>query len=55
MQGQSLQVMPELQLDDVSSPFVLDLGTVMFDLSYQHVYLGTGTGPNTLLVFLIFL
>ncbi|KAF9245017.1 hypothetical protein BU15DRAFT_85819 [Melanogaster broomeanus] len=29
------------------SPFALGLGTVVFDLSYQGVYLGTGTGTNT--------
>ncbi|KAF8135624.1 hypothetical protein EV363DRAFT_1429344 [Boletus edulis] len=29
------------------SPFALDLGTVVFDLSYQNVYLGSGSGPNT--------
>ncbi|KAF8557967.1 hypothetical protein OG21DRAFT_1504634 [Imleria badia] len=29
------------------SPFALDLGTVVFDLSYQGVYLGSGSGPNT--------
>ncbi|KAF9222628.1 hypothetical protein BS17DRAFT_802839 [Gyrodon lividus] len=29
------------------SPFALDLGTVLFDLSYQGVYLGSGTGVNT--------
>ncbi|KIJ67573.1 hypothetical protein HYDPIDRAFT_180379 [Hydnomerulius pinastri MD-312] len=29
------------------SPFALDLGTVVFDLSYQGVYMGTGTGANT--------
>jgi hypothetical protein len=34
----------------IFSPFALDLGTVVFDLSYQGVYLGSGTGPNTLLV-----
>ncbi|EGO25193.1 hypothetical protein SERLADRAFT_448192 [Serpula lacrymans var. lacrymans S7.9] len=30
-----------------TSPFALDLGTVVFDLAYQGVYLGTGTGTNT--------
>ncbi|KIK99094.1 hypothetical protein PAXRUDRAFT_30734 [Paxillus rubicundulus Ve08.2h10] len=29
------------------SPFALDLGTVVFDLSYQGVYLGSGTSTNT--------
>ncbi|KAI0063538.1 hypothetical protein BV25DRAFT_1915044 [Artomyces pyxidatus] len=29
------------------SPFLLNLGTVVFDISYQGVYLGTGTGTNT--------
>ncbi|KAH7915074.1 hypothetical protein BJ138DRAFT_1122997 [Hygrophoropsis aurantiaca] len=32
------------------SPFALNLGTVVFNLSYQSVFLGTGTGINTLLV-----
>ncbi|KAE9401586.1 hypothetical protein BT96DRAFT_918717 [Gymnopus androsaceus JB14] len=31
------------------SPFSLDLGTVVFDLSYQNVLLGTGTGTNTVI------
>ncbi|KAF9562634.1 hypothetical protein CPC08DRAFT_706528 [Agrocybe pediades] len=30
-----------------TSPFSLDLGTVVFDLSYKNVSLGTGTGENT--------
>jgi hypothetical protein len=34
------------QLDN-ASPFVIDLGTVVFDLSYKGVYLGSGTGINT--------
>ncbi|KDQ57731.1 hypothetical protein JAAARDRAFT_69819 [Jaapia argillacea MUCL 33604] len=29
------------------SPFALGLGTVVFDLSYKNVYIGTGTGYNT--------
>ncbi|KAH7875192.1 uncharacterized protein C8R40DRAFT_1170817 [Lentinula edodes] len=29
------------------SPFSLNLGTVVFDLSYKDVYLGTGSGSNT--------
>ena len=37
----------------IPSPFALDLGTVVFDLSYQDVYLGSGSGPNTHLVFFI--
>ncbi|KAH7888371.1 hypothetical protein F5I97DRAFT_2002257 [Phlebopus sp. FC_14] len=32
------------------SPFALDLGTVVFNLAYQNVYLGSGTGTNTQLV-----
>ncbi|KAI0049858.1 hypothetical protein FA95DRAFT_1604022 [Auriscalpium vulgare] len=31
------------------SPFLLDLGTVIFDLYYQNVFLGTGTGLNTVI------
>ncbi|KAG2368054.1 hypothetical protein BDR07DRAFT_1391769 [Suillus spraguei] len=33
-----------------TSPFTLGLGTVVFDLMYQNVYLGTGTGFNTNIV-----
>ncbi|KAG1785555.1 uncharacterized protein HD556DRAFT_110398 [Suillus plorans] len=33
-----------------TSPFTLGLGTVVFDLVYQNVYLGTGTGFNTNIV-----
>ncbi|KAG1812612.1 uncharacterized protein BJ212DRAFT_460083 [Suillus subaureus] len=33
-----------------TSPFALGLGTVVFDLVYQNVYLGTGTGFNTNIV-----
>ncbi|KAK7690332.1 hypothetical protein QCA50_006989 [Cerrena zonata] len=29
------------------SPFTLDLGTVVFDLSYRNVRLGSGSSPNT--------
>lgn len=29
------------------SPFMIDLGTVVFDLSYRGVYLGSGAGANT--------
>ena len=47
------QIMAEQQLMDLFSPFALDLGTVVFDLSYQDVYLGSGSGPNTNLVFFI--
>ncbi|KAI6135778.1 hypothetical protein EV401DRAFT_1898270 [Pisolithus croceorrhizus] len=32
------------------SPFALSLGTVVFDLTYQSVYLGSGTGTNTEIV-----
>lgn len=45
--------MPEQCLSDMLSPFALDLGTVVFDLSYQDVYLGSGTGPNTHLVYFV--
>ncbi|KAJ4468227.1 hypothetical protein J3R30DRAFT_3715154 [Lentinula aciculospora] len=31
------------------SPFTLNLGTVVFDLSYKDVYLGTGSGSNTVI------
>ncbi|KAF8828949.1 hypothetical protein HHX47_DHR3000558 [Lentinula edodes] len=31
------------------SPFSLNLGTVVFDLSYKDVYLGTGSGSNTVI------
>ncbi|KAF5389363.1 hypothetical protein D9757_004389 [Collybiopsis confluens] len=31
------------------SPFSLNLGTVEFDLSYKDVFLGTGTGTNTVI------
>ncbi|KAJ3838704.1 hypothetical protein F5878DRAFT_725102 [Lentinula raphanica] len=31
------------------SPFSLDLGTVVFDLSYKDVFLGTGSGSNTVI------
>ncbi|KAF9451269.1 hypothetical protein P691DRAFT_757432 [Macrolepiota fuliginosa MF-IS2] len=30
-----------------TSPFVLELGTTVFDLSYQGVFLGSGTSSNT--------
>ncbi|KAI0686332.1 hypothetical protein BC835DRAFT_1523137 [Cytidiella melzeri] len=30
-----------------TSPFAVDLGTVVFDLSYNDTYLGTGTGANS--------
>ncbi|KAG1742190.1 hypothetical protein EDB19DRAFT_1702736 [Suillus lakei] len=33
-----------------TSPFTLGLGTVVFDLVYQNVYLGTGTGYNANIV-----
>ncbi|KAI6121372.1 hypothetical protein F5141DRAFT_1186618 [Pisolithus sp. B1] len=33
-----------------ASPFALSLGTVVFDLTYQGVYLGSGTGTNTEIV-----
>ncbi|KAG1896026.1 uncharacterized protein F5891DRAFT_1165745 [Suillus fuscotomentosus] len=33
-----------------TSPFTLGLGTVVFNLVYQNVYLGTGTGLNTNIV-----
>lgn len=33
-----------------TSPFTLGLGTVGFDLVYQNIYLGTGTGLNTNIV-----
>jgi len=45
--------MPGQHLSDMLSPFALDLGTVVFDLSYQDVYLGSGTGSNTHLVFFV--
>ena len=32
---------------DNPSAFNVDLGTVSFDLSYKGLYLGTGSGPNT--------
>lgn len=32
------------------SPFSLNLGTVLFDLSYKDVFLGTGTGTDTVIV-----
>ena len=32
------------------SPFILDLGTVVFQLTYQDVFLGLGTGQNVRLV-----
>ncbi|KAH7926942.1 hypothetical protein BV22DRAFT_1007914 [Leucogyrophana mollusca] len=32
------------------SPFALNLGTVVFNLAYQSVFLGVGTGANTQLV-----
>ncbi|KAI6169518.1 hypothetical protein EDD17DRAFT_1748665 [Pisolithus thermaeus] len=32
------------------SPFALSLGTIVFDLTYQGVYLGSGTGTNTEIV-----
>ncbi|KAG1761975.1 hypothetical protein EDD22DRAFT_893760 [Suillus occidentalis] len=35
---------------DFVAPFTLGLGTVVFDLVYQNVYLGTGTGYNTNIV-----
>ncbi|KAF8840051.1 hypothetical protein BDN67DRAFT_1054007 [Paxillus ammoniavirescens] len=38
---------PRRVIMDAVSPFALDLGTVVFDLSYQGVYLGSGTGANT--------
>ncbi|KIK68835.1 hypothetical protein GYMLUDRAFT_34828 [Collybiopsis luxurians FD-317 M1] len=31
------------------SPFTLDLGTVVFDLSYKGVFLGSGSGSNTII------
>ncbi|KAF4598358.1 hypothetical protein EYR38_006760 [Pleurotus pulmonarius] len=31
------------------SPFSLNLGTVLFDLSYKDVFLGTGTGTDTII------
>ncbi|KDQ27871.1 hypothetical protein PLEOSDRAFT_1112748 [Pleurotus ostreatus PC15] len=31
------------------SPFSLNLGTVLFDLSYKDVFLGTGTGTDTVI------
>ena len=34
----------------VISPFSLDLGTVIFALSYKNVSLGLGTGTDTKLV-----
>ncbi|KIL68938.1 hypothetical protein M378DRAFT_21838 [Amanita muscaria Koide BX008] len=33
-----------------NSPFTLDLGTVLFKLQYQNVFLGVGTGKNVKLV-----
>jgi hypothetical protein len=32
------------------SPFILNLGTVVFQLTYQNVFLGLGTGENVKLV-----
>lgn len=33
-----------------SSPFKVDLGTLVFNLFYQNVFLGAGTGPNSQIV-----
>jgi hypothetical protein len=35
---------------EVFSPFQLNLGTVVFNLLYDNVYLGQGTGTNTTIV-----
>ena len=39
-----------LLLHEFFSPFQLNLGTVVFNLIYDNVYLGQGTGTNTTIV-----
>ncbi|KAJ3868577.1 hypothetical protein EV359DRAFT_77557 [Lentinula novae-zelandiae] len=38
-----------INFEATTTPFSLNLGTVVFDLSYKDVYLGTGSGSNTVI------